>query len=89
MIFNSTTYLLFLTVAVILYWSLPRRPRLWMLFIASLIFYGFWRVEKVELHKLYPTSRKLTPGHKLRPATRARMTPSENLLPKLQPKDAG
>ena len=45
MIFNSVTYLLFLVAVIALYWSLPRRPRLWMIFIASLTFYGFWRVE--------------------------------------------
>ena len=45
MIFNSVTYLLFLAVVVGLYWTLPRRGRLWMLFLASLTFYGFWRVE--------------------------------------------
>ena len=45
MIFNSVTYLLFLAIVVLLYWQLPRGPRLWMLFLASLTFYGFWRVE--------------------------------------------
>jgi alginate O-acetyltransferase complex protein AlgI len=44
-IFNSVTFLIFLAIAVGLYWLLPRRPRLWMLFLASLTFYGFWRVE--------------------------------------------
>jgi D-alanyl-lipoteichoic acid acyltransferase DltB (MBOAT superfamily) len=48
-IFNSLTYLLFLALAVILYWLLPQRPRLGMLFIASLLFYGFWRVEYLPL----------------------------------------
>lgn len=45
MIFNSVTYLLFLAVVVLLYWQLPIRPRLWLLFLSSLVFYGFWRVE--------------------------------------------
>ncbi len=45
MIFNSVTFLLFLAIAAGLYWLLPRRPRLWMIFLASLTFYGFWRVE--------------------------------------------
>ena len=49
MIFNSVTFLLLLTVSVALYWVLPLRPRLWMLFIASLMFYGFWRVDFVSL----------------------------------------
>ena len=45
MIFNSVTYLLFLALAVCLFWTLPQRPRLWMILSASLIFYGFWRPE--------------------------------------------
>lgn len=45
MIFNSVTFLLFLLVVVVLYWTLPYRARLLMLFSSSLIFYGFWRVE--------------------------------------------
>lgn len=49
MIFNSVTYLLFLALAVLLYWVLPKRPRLWMLMLFSLTFYGFWRVEYVWL----------------------------------------
>ena len=49
MIFNSVTYLVFLTLAVCLFWLLPKRPRLWMIFLSSLIFYGFWRPEFVVL----------------------------------------
>lgn len=45
MIFNSVTYLLFLILTVCLFWILPSRPRLWMILIASLTFYGFWRPE--------------------------------------------
>lgn len=45
MIFNSVTYLLFLFTAVCLYWFLPTRLRLAMLYTSSLIFYGFWRWE--------------------------------------------
>lgn len=45
MIFNSVTYLLFLALVVLFYWQLPRGPRLWLLFLGSLTFYGFWRVE--------------------------------------------
>ncbi len=45
MIFNSVTYLLFLVVVLCLYWVLPRKSRLWMIFLASLTFYGFWRIE--------------------------------------------
>ena len=49
MIFNSFTYLLFLVAAVCLYWTLPRMARLGMLFVASIIFYGFWRFDFVPL----------------------------------------
>lgn len=45
MIFNSVTYLLFLTLTICLFWILPKRPRLWLLFLASSTFYGFWRPE--------------------------------------------
>ena len=43
MVFNSITFLLFLLIVVILYWSLPRVARLWMIAISSLVFYGFWK----------------------------------------------
>lgn len=49
MIFNSLTYLSFLGAVVVLYWFLPRASRLWMLFIGSLMFYGFWRVDFIPL----------------------------------------
>ena len=49
MIFNSLTFLLFLVVLTALYWCLPRRPRLYTLFFASLLFYGFWRYEFIIL----------------------------------------
>lgn len=42
MIFNSIHYIVFLIAVVLVYWHLPRRPRLIFLFAASLIFYGFW-----------------------------------------------
>lgn len=45
MIFNSLTYLTLLTVVVSLYWVLPTRPRLLLVFLSSLTFYGFWRIE--------------------------------------------
>lgn len=45
MIFNSVTYLLFLSLVVCLFWFLPQRSRLWMILTGSLIFYGFWRPE--------------------------------------------
>jgi len=45
MIFNSLTYFVLLFVVVALYWVLPYRTRLTLIFLVSLIFYGFWRVE--------------------------------------------
>ena len=49
MIFNSLTYLLLLFLVVTLYWILPYRARLLLIFSASLTFYGFWRVEFLPL----------------------------------------
>lgn len=49
MIFNSLTFLIFLCLVVVLYWFLPKKIRLILIFISSLIFYGFWRVEFVGL----------------------------------------
>ena len=45
MIFNSVTFIIFLFIVVILYWSLPSKSRQLLLFASSLIFYGFWRYE--------------------------------------------
>ena len=45
MSFNSLTYLIFLALVVPLYWILPRRPRLALIFLAGVIFYGFWRFD--------------------------------------------
>ena len=50
MLFNSVTYVLvFLPLAVLLYWALKGRPRLVFLILASVVFYGFWRVEFLPL----------------------------------------
>ena len=49
MIFNSITYLVLLSIVVPLWWVLPRRARLWLVFATSLTFYGFWRVEFLPL----------------------------------------
>ena len=49
MIFNSLTYILFLTLFVSMFWLAPARFRILILFLASLIFYGFWRVEFVAV----------------------------------------
>jgi alginate O-acetyltransferase complex protein AlgI len=48
-IFNSLTFLIFFAICLILYWLLPRQLRIAMLFIGSLIFYGFWRWEFVPV----------------------------------------
>lgn len=49
MIFNSVTFILFLIVSVALYWVLPNRARIWMIFLSGLIFYGFWRIEFIPV----------------------------------------
>lgn len=49
MLFNSLTYLLFLVVVVVAYWAFPGQLRKWLILVASLIFYGAWRVEFVFL----------------------------------------
>jgi alginate O-acetyltransferase complex protein AlgI len=43
-VFNSLTYLLFLTLVVVIFWVLPRLWRPAFLFLASLIFYSFWNI---------------------------------------------
>lgn len=45
MIFNSLTFLFFLIPVVLLYWILPYKLRIALLFGGSLVFYGFWRWE--------------------------------------------
>lgn len=47
MIFNSITFVIFFVSVSVLYWLLPPRPRYWMLFMASLLFYAFWRWEYI------------------------------------------
>lgn len=50
MIFNSVSFLLFLLLVVLLYWFIGNnRLRITMLFLASLIFYGFWRIDFIPL----------------------------------------
>lgn len=45
MVFNSVTFLIFLVIVVSAYWLLKPQVKMWMLLIASCIFYGFWRWE--------------------------------------------
>jgi alginate O-acetyltransferase complex protein AlgI len=54
MIFNSLTFLLFLLIVIPLYWLLPKRAQLWLIFLASLVFYGFWRVEFIFIMMITP-----------------------------------
>lgn len=49
MVFNSFTYIFFLIPVVILYWTLGRTGRLWLLLCSSIIFYGFWSFAFVPL----------------------------------------
>ena len=49
MIFNSFTFLIFLFIVLILYWNSNSLLRLKILFAASIIFYGFWRIEFIPL----------------------------------------
>lgn len=49
MIFNSVTFLIFFTAVSFLYWVLPSKPRYWFLFLASLVFYAFWRWEYLSV----------------------------------------
>ena len=48
MIFNSLTYILLLLV-VTFYWSLPYKARLILIFISSLVFYGFWKISFIPI----------------------------------------
>lgn len=49
MIFNSLSYILLLFLVVILYWLLPYRARLILIFISSLVFYGFWKIAFIPI----------------------------------------
>ena len=49
MVFNSVTFIIFLIAIISLYWLLPRHIRMWMLLIASCVFYGFWRWEYLSV----------------------------------------
>ncbi|HKV64641.1 MAG TPA: MBOAT family protein [Candidatus Acidoferrum sp.] len=42
MLFDSTAYILFLTLAVLIYWRLPFRQQNYFLLAASYVFYGWW-----------------------------------------------
>src|ERR1700730_13759257 len=42
MLFDSTAYVLFLILAVLIYWRLPFRKQNYFLLAASYFFYGWW-----------------------------------------------
>ncbi|MDQ2088922.1 MBOAT family O-acyltransferase [Marimonas arenosa] len=48
MLFTSLEFLLFLPLAVLLFWTLPARFRLWWLMLASLVFYGSFGLENLS-----------------------------------------
>jgi alginate O-acetyltransferase complex protein AlgI len=48
MFFNSLSYIIFLLLVVVLYWLVPQFGWKWLLF-ASIVFYGFWKVEFLVL----------------------------------------
>jgi len=49
MFFNSLSYIAFLFLAVVIYWLVPMKIGRWWLLLASIIFYGFWKVEFLGL----------------------------------------
>ena len=49
MVFNSLTYLLLLFTVVGLFWNISYYLRFHLIFISSLIFYGFWRIDFIIL----------------------------------------
>lgn len=55
MVFNSLTYVILLFLVVILFWNINYNFRYYLIFISSLIFYGFWKVEFILL-LLFSTS---------------------------------
>ncbi len=49
MLFNSFSYLLFLAVAAFGVWLLPQKKRVYLMGVASILFYAMWRWEFVSL----------------------------------------
>ena len=49
MIFNSLTFLIFLTIVVFIFWQLKPKYKSLLLVISSCIFYGFWRWDFIPL----------------------------------------
>src|ERR1043165_1487701 len=49
MLFNTLSYVVFLSIIVALFWLLPPARRTWLVLFVSIIFYGLWRAEFVLL----------------------------------------
>ena len=45
MLFNSVSYVFFLALFTLAYWSLSGRLRVWLILFSSCVFYGFWKPE--------------------------------------------
>jgi alginate O-acetyltransferase complex protein AlgI len=45
MLFNSVSYVLFLAGVAVAFWLIGPRWRIWLLLVASAVFYGLWRPE--------------------------------------------
>ena len=49
MVFNSLTYICMLIISFGIYWNIFHKNKTKIIFLLSLIFYGFWRVEFIFL----------------------------------------
>ena len=49
MVFNSLTYLCMLIISFGVYWNISHKNKTKIIFLLSLIFYGFWRAEFILL----------------------------------------
>ncbi len=49
MLFNSLVYIFLLLFVVILFWLTEQKIRPFIIFLASLFFYGFWKIEFIPL----------------------------------------
>ena len=56
MAFNSLTYLSLLALVVFIFWQIPHKLRYYLIFLSSLIFYGFWRIDFIFLLLFSTTS---------------------------------
>lgn len=45
MIFNSYTFIIFLFLFIVTFWSIRKIYRKYLIFLSSLIFYGLWRID--------------------------------------------